>query len=1010
MLLCVLASGCLSSPTVECGDGTVCATGQTCVGSDGQQFCATDAQLAGCNDKADGASCNLNGATGVCAFGACFVAVCGDGIVGDNEECDGDATTRGNTGATLSCRDIGYYGNGTVACRPDCTIDDTVCSQTAAGRCGDGVVDDVAAPGVSELCDGDAIGPTLLSCELRNYYAGELACDSDCQGVNVDGCLGYCGDGKIDLGEECDGADVSGVSCSDFQSSGYGSMRCTPQCTLDDVACENIDWTPVRVVTTNATIDDYALAIYTVNDADVWTLTGTQGNRTRITWWNGTRWRSMQEIPQPCQSLWATEGYALVGCNDGLHKVDILDTNTKLLDSVSAGIPPITSIWVQPDGLIWLAASKDAPVPDNTTAQLWRGRDTTWEDVSVDINGTRQRIQVLTGATSVRVLVPSDRMLRRDPGGIYQRNAADNGWEMIGDGGNYSQISAIDDHRIWAVTITPADPPIEPPPPPSTIHYLVDGKDDETLLQPQPSYFDSLTFGQLQGVAPDEFVTVDRGSQFEPFDSMVTWTRAGSTPTAAPDDFRMTQNIFHAKTNGTAWAFANRSQAYRRSAQGTAVSSLAGRTDSKVHLVSGNSTVTYAYQFNLGDKPKLWQYDPYVSTETTELLSLLDDEIESLGIVGGAANEQLLATTRSSEQKRALNLYGNGSLTPIIGIDPVALWTDGEVGYVISQASSGIRELRRYDSFASLPLVTNVGAADELFAGSRIAGASTTLWTAPKVPTSHITRIQVAANGTPISTDIALHEEITINAIWAAGNELWLAGESDGITQQAPRILRCTNGDCQPIVQPPLTLDQVHLWTDRPGELWIANAISISGGDQVATTTLRFDGTRWYVVNDGRYLPDAAVGSQRPFWSWKPGSAPLRIENRDNIVAGGKCPARAELVCAERGHGVDSPPNVVHAAVGGRFGESHYVLHSNYAGDIRFTTALPPGVLATWSNADNSGGCASNGADLRFGGLNQTATETKSLAADRAYYLTLRSDNAATEHALTLTYDCHRTD
>jgi hypothetical protein len=84
MLLCVLATSCLRSPTVECGDGTVCASGQTCVGGDGQKLCATDAQLVGCNDKVDGDSCSLNGATGVCAFGACFVATCGDGIVSDN--------------------------------------------------------------------------------------------------------------------------------------------------------------------------------------------------------------------------------------------------------------------------------------------------------------------------------------------------------------------------------------------------------------------------------------------------------------------------------------------------------------------------------------------------------------------------------------------------------------------------------------------------------------------------------------------------------------------------------------------------------------------------------------------------------------------------------------------------------------------------------------------------------------------------------------------------------------
>jgi hypothetical protein len=639
---------------------------------------------------------------------------------------------------------------------------------------------------------------------------------------------------------------------------------------------------------------------------------------------------------------------------------------------------------------------------------LWRGRDTTWENVSLVISGTPQRITALSGATTVRALVPSNGAPRRDPGGIYQRNAADTGWELIRDSGNFSQISAIDDHRIWAVT-----PPFESLP--AAIHSLLDGRDDETLSQPDSGNGPPFGFSQLQGVAPDEFLTIDPRSERSQLDTMVTWTRTGTTPTLQADDFRMSGNGFHAKLNGTAWSFANKTQAYRRSSQGSAIPFLGGSTDSKIHFVSGNSTATFAYQFQPGDKPTLWQYDPYVSTEPTELLSLLNDEIESLGVVGGAANEQLLATTISSQGTRALNLYSNSTLAPVAGIDPVALWTDGAVGYVISQASNGSRALRRYDNISSVPLVTAVGATDELLAGSRIAGvsATTTLWTAPKTLTMHITRIQIAANGTAVSTTIVLHAEITIDAIWAAGDELWIAGKSDGITQQGAHILRCTNGDCQPIVQPPLTLDQVHLWTDRPGELWIANTVPIPNSTQVDTKTLRFDGSHWYVVNNGSSLPDAAVGSHRPFWSWSPGSSPVRIANRDNIIVGGNCPTRAELVCIDRGHGVEQlqlPQNVVHAAIGGRFGESHYVLHSNYAGDIRFTTTLPPGVHATWSNADSSGGCASNGADLRFGDMHQSATETKSLAADRAYFLTISSDDAALEHTMTLTYDCHRTD
>src|SRR5262245_32362689 len=53
-----------------------------------------------------------------------------------------------------------------------------------------------------------------------------------------------CGDGVIDDGEQCDGADLGGASCASVEGAGYfappgKALGCKPDCTFDTSACTN---------------------------------------------------------------------------------------------------------------------------------------------------------------------------------------------------------------------------------------------------------------------------------------------------------------------------------------------------------------------------------------------------------------------------------------------------------------------------------------------------------------------------------------------------------------------------------------------------------------------------------------------------------------------------------------------------------------------------------------------------------------------------------------------------
>ncbi|MBW2983148.1 hypothetical protein KY327_02495, partial [Candidatus Woesearchaeota archaeon] len=144
---------------------------------------------------------------------------CGNGYVEAGEECDGESS--------LTCEELGFTG-GTTSCE-SCRIDTGRCEQVQEGYCGDGTVD----PG--EDCEGDTVSD--MTCEDFGLTSGTLSCTScevdtsTCEGVEE----GYCGDGIVGKGEDCEGDAVSGLTCEDFGLVS-GELECT-SCEVDTSAC-----------------------------------------------------------------------------------------------------------------------------------------------------------------------------------------------------------------------------------------------------------------------------------------------------------------------------------------------------------------------------------------------------------------------------------------------------------------------------------------------------------------------------------------------------------------------------------------------------------------------------------------------------------------------------------------------------------------------------------------------------------------------------------------------------
>jgi len=105
------------------------------------------------------------------------LAVCGNGLVDNGEDCDGTAFA---TIVSPRCEDHGFYP-GRAGCSPDCGLDLAPCE--AFGSCGDGVVQ----PEYGELVEY-----SLTACGEAGFFGGTMT-TADCQ-THEDS---FCGDFRL---------------------------------------------------------------------------------------------------------------------------------------------------------------------------------------------------------------------------------------------------------------------------------------------------------------------------------------------------------------------------------------------------------------------------------------------------------------------------------------------------------------------------------------------------------------------------------------------------------------------------------------------------------------------------------------------------------------------------------------------------------------------------------------------------------------------------------------------
>ncbi len=292
----VLANpGCLQSPDVACGDGTICSADQACLTTSGQTFCATPQQIAECIDKEEGDSCGEKATLHRCLNGFCQPSLCGNDVI--NPEV-GETCEAGVAIDALTCLQRGY-DDGVVACS-ECTLNTDSCAR----YCGDGFVDD------DEECDGEAFNPQLATTCEGTVPAPEL-----------------------------------------------GAVTCTRDCRIDVTQCHSVVGIDRVVTLPPIPVAALPIAAFAVDGNEVWVVEAV-GTVSYFAHWTGDRWRRAKiatafEKTATCDAIWATHGAAFAACDDG--SIVEFQRNSGASAAVGAASQKFTGIWGFAVDNVWAA-------------------------------------------------------------------------------------------------------------------------------------------------------------------------------------------------------------------------------------------------------------------------------------------------------------------------------------------------------------------------------------------------------------------------------------------------------------------------------------------------------------------------------------------------------------------------------------------------------------------------------------------------------------------------------
>ncbi|MBQ9394215.1 MAG: trypsin-like serine protease [Proteobacteria bacterium] len=230
-------SGC-SKPST-CGNGTV-DSDEECDGDkfkDDKNSCGDWKSSYNSGTLSCNSNCTVN--TSACKT----VPVCGNSKLEDGEKCDGTKFSGNRT----SCKTLfpELYSSGTVKCTDSCDYDVSNC----VAWCGNGSVNTKSGDIIlNEACDHgktvDKFPVSANSCEkvVGKGSTGKLICSDDCKSIIITGCSepAYCGDGRVNNTEVCDGTAFQDgkTECKQWDSKyESGKVKCNDNCGLDLSGC-----------------------------------------------------------------------------------------------------------------------------------------------------------------------------------------------------------------------------------------------------------------------------------------------------------------------------------------------------------------------------------------------------------------------------------------------------------------------------------------------------------------------------------------------------------------------------------------------------------------------------------------------------------------------------------------------------------------------------------------------------------------------------------------------------